>query len=107
AAAHALLADRRIDLSYEAFGSTVGGPDFAVSFRSHPALTVEVTRWRGDPAALERQLLAKLRQLPTGVANLVRRRRCDGRASRAEPGHRTVARAGRGRRRGVLPTVRP
>ncbi|HEX2766106.1 MAG TPA: hypothetical protein VHR55_05685 [Candidatus Limnocylindria bacterium] len=71
AAAHSLLADRRIDLAYEAFGATAGGPDFTVAFRSHPALTVEVTRWRGEPAALERQLLAKLRQLPTGIANAV------------------------------------
>lgn len=69
AVAHALLADRRIDLAYEQAGATVGGPDFTVTFRSHVAFNLEVTRWRGDPTALERQLLAKLRQLPPSVPN--------------------------------------
>ena len=69
AAAHALLADRRVDLAYERAGSSVGGPDFTVSFRSHLAFNLEVTSSRGDPGALERQLLAKLHQLPPGVPN--------------------------------------
>lgn len=71
AVAHALLSDRRIDLAYEAFGSTAGGPDFSLAFRTHAAFTVEVTRWRGEASALERQVLAKLRQLPAGTANAV------------------------------------
>jgi hypothetical protein len=68
---HALLDDRRIELAYEGYGATVGGPDFTVSFRSHMAFNLEVTRWRGDPGTLRRQLAAKLRQLPPGVANVV------------------------------------
>jgi hypothetical protein len=69
AAAHALLGDRRIELTYERAGATVGGPDFTLTFRSHLAFNLEVTRWRGGMAALERQLLAKLRQLPPSVPN--------------------------------------
>lgn len=71
AVAHALLGDRRIELAYEAHGSTAGGPDFTVSFRGHVAFDLEVTRWRGDPAALQRQLVNKLRQLRPGVANAI------------------------------------
>ena len=69
AVAHSLLGDRRIELTYERAGATVGGPDFTITFRSHLAFNLEVTRWRGGRAALERQLLAKLRQLPTSVPN--------------------------------------
>jgi hypothetical protein len=69
AVAHSLLADRRIELAYERAGATVGGPDFAITFRTHFAFNLEVTRWRGGAAALERQLLAKLRQLPPSVPN--------------------------------------
>jgi hypothetical protein len=71
AVAHALLRDRRIDLAYEGYGATVGGPDFTVSFRSHVAFNLEVTRWRGGPAGLRRLLAGKLRQLPSGIANVV------------------------------------
>jgi hypothetical protein len=71
AVAGAVLADRRIELAYEAYGSTAGGPDFTLSFRSHPAFNLEVTRWRGDRGALERQLGTKLRQLRPGIANVV------------------------------------
>lgn len=68
-----LLADRRIDLAFEARGSTRGGPDFVVDFRGHRAFTLEVTRLRRDPggAAAGRPILAKLRQLPPGVANVL------------------------------------
>jgi hypothetical protein len=69
AVAGAVLADRRIELAYERAGATQGGPDFTVTYRSHLAFNLEVTRWRGDLAALERQLVAKLRQLPPSVAN--------------------------------------
>lgn len=69
AVAHALLADRRISLAYERAGATSGGPDFTVTFRGRLAFNLEVTRWRGDEAALERQLVAKLRQLPSGSPN--------------------------------------
>jgi hypothetical protein len=73
AVAHALLADSRIELAWEASGARVGGPDFTVAYRGRPALTLEVTRWRGTPEAVRhgRPLLAKLRQLPVGSANAV------------------------------------
>ena len=69
AVAHALLADRRISLAYERAGATSGGPDFTVIFRGHSTFNLEVTRWCGDEATLERQLVAKLRQLPPGIPN--------------------------------------
>lgn len=69
--AHALLTDRRIELAYERAGATAGGPDFTVTFRGHLAFNLEVTRWRSDTAALERQLIAKLRQLPPSVPNAI------------------------------------
>ena len=62
-----LLADRRIDLAFEAYGSTKGGPDFTVSFRGERPFNLEVTRSRR--AAADGPILAKLRQLPPGVPN--------------------------------------
>jgi hypothetical protein len=72
-AAHLLLADRRIELGFEAHGSRRGGPDFTVGFRGRRAFDLEVTRLRGDPAAATHggPLLAKLRQLPPSVANVL------------------------------------
>ena len=72
-AAHRLLSDRRIDLAFEPYGSTQRGPDYDVRFRAHPAFTLEVTRLRAmpDESALGRVVLAKLRQLPPSVANLL------------------------------------
>ena len=71
--AHLLLADRRIELAFEAYGSTRGGPDFTVTFRGHRSLNLEVTRLRGSPlaAAYGGPLLAKLRQLPPSVPNAI------------------------------------
>jgi hypothetical protein len=71
--AHLLLADRRIELAFEGHGSGRGGPDFTVAFRGAPALDLEVTRLHGDPAAATHggPLLAKLRQLPPSVANVL------------------------------------
>jgi hypothetical protein len=70
-AAHLLLADRRIELAFEAYGSTRGGPDFAVAFRGERPFNMEVTRLRGAPegASFGGPLLAKLRQLPPSVPN--------------------------------------
>jgi hypothetical protein len=72
-AAYRLLGDRRIELAFEPYGATHRGPDFGVRFRAHPAFTLEVTRLRAlpDEAALGRVVLAKLRQLPPSVANLL------------------------------------
>lgn len=71
--AHLLLGDRRIELAFEPAGSTRGGPDFAVSFRTHHAFNLEVTRLRTAPdsEAIARVILAKLRQLPASSANVL------------------------------------
>lgn len=70
--AHALLADRRIGLAFEAYGSTIGGPDFTVTFRGERAFNLEVTRPRRIPGSLGAgPLLTKLRQLPPSVPNAV------------------------------------
>jgi hypothetical protein len=72
AVARALLADRHIELAFEAYGSTKGGPDFTVTFRGERRFNLEVTRVRQRPAAAHvGPLLAKLRQLPPSVPNIV------------------------------------
>lgn len=68
AVAQALLADRRLELTFEAYGSRNGGPDFTVAFRGKRAFNLEVTRPRG---AVDGPLLAKLRQLPPSAPNVV------------------------------------
>jgi hypothetical protein len=71
--ARLLLADPGIALAFEAYGSGKGGPDFSVTYRVTQAFNVEVTRWRGMPDAADvgQPLLAKLRQLPPSVPNMV------------------------------------
>ena len=71
--AHLLLADRRIELAFEAYGSTKGGPDFTVTYGGERAFTLEGTRQRRAPDAAGSggPLLAKLRQLPPSVPNAV------------------------------------
>ncbi|MGH2428659.1 MAG: hypothetical protein ACRDGV_07205 [Candidatus Limnocylindria bacterium] len=71
-AAHLLLADRRIELTFEAYGSAKGGPDFTVAFRGERLFNLEVTRLRRAPGAgYAGSLLAKLRQLPPSVPNAI------------------------------------
>ena len=72
-AAHLLLADRRIELAFEAYGAGNPGPDFTVAFRGERTFNLEVTRVRRAPdgTAPRGQLLAKLRQLPPSVPNAV------------------------------------
>ena len=72
-AAYLLLADRRIELAWEAYGSAKGGPDFTVTYRSHRSFNLEVTRLRGvpDAAGIARPMLAKLRQLPPSLPNVL------------------------------------
>jgi len=67
--AHLLLADRRIELAFEAYGSGRPGPDFSLTFRDAPSLNLEVTRPRS--AAMVGPLLTKVRQLPPSRANAV------------------------------------
>lgn len=70
-AAYELLADRRIELAFEAYGSGKPGPDFTVTFRGEGTFNIEVTRLRRPPDALGfgRAILAKLRQLPPSAPN--------------------------------------
>lgn len=72
-AAHLLLMDERIELAFEAYGVGKGGPDFTVSFRAGRSFNLEVTRLRRVPDAtgFGAPLLAKLRQLPPSVPNIV------------------------------------
>ena len=72
-AALLLLADRRIELAFEAYGSTRGGPDFTVAFRGERTFNVEATRMRrrADVAGFSSLVLAKLRQLPPSVPNVL------------------------------------
>lgn len=71
--AHLLLADPRFDLAFEAYGSGRLGPDFTVSFRGARAFNLEVTRLRRLPGPTSQgaAILAKLRQLPPSVSNVV------------------------------------
>ena len=71
--ARLLLADRRIELAFEAYGSGKGGPDFTVTFRGARSFNLEVTRPHRVPDAggLGGALLAKLRQLPPSAPNAI------------------------------------
>ncbi|MGH2418467.1 MAG: hypothetical protein ACRDFY_09060 [Candidatus Limnocylindria bacterium] len=71
AVAHLLLADRRIDLAFEAYGSGKPGPDFSVAYRGQRRFNLEVTRLRRPPdaAGIGRVVLAKLRQMPPSAPN--------------------------------------
>jgi hypothetical protein len=67
-----LLADRRIELAFEAYGVGNRGPDFTATYRAGREVNVEVTRRHGRGAdGLERTILAKLRQLPPSRANVL------------------------------------
>jgi hypothetical protein len=68
-----LLADRRIELAFEAYGARAAGPDFTVTFRGVTRFNVEVTRRRGaaDGQAVADAVVTKLRQLPPSIANVL------------------------------------
>ena len=67
-----LLADRRIELAFEAYGAGNRGPDFTATYRAGREFNIEVTRRHGPAAdGLERTILAKLRQLPPSRANVL------------------------------------
>ncbi len=70
-AAHLLLADRRIDVAFEAYGSGKVGPDFTITYRGALTFNLEVTRLRRPPGSADfgGSLLAKLRQLPPSAPN--------------------------------------
>jgi hypothetical protein len=71
--AHLLLRERRLTLAFEAYGAGRGGPDFTADFRGERSFNVEVTRLRRPPTAANPvgPLLAKLRQLPPSVPNVL------------------------------------
>lgn len=71
--AHLLLADPRIELAFEAYGSGKPGPDLTISYRGRRSFNLEVTRLRRVPDAtgFGPPILAKLRQLPPSVPNAV------------------------------------
>lgn len=70
-----LLADRRIDLVFEAYGSGQRGPDFTVVFRASHRFNLEVTRPRSETGEAEARgaignaVIGKLRQLPADSPN--------------------------------------
>jgi hypothetical protein len=81
-----LLADRRFELSFEAYGARRIGPDLTVAFRTNQRFNLEVTRLRttGDTMAgngagaddagpgtarLANVITSKLRQLPGEISN--------------------------------------
>jgi hypothetical protein len=76
--AHLIVADRRIELAFEAYGARALGPDLTVTFRTNQRFNLEVTRLRttgdtGDPdwgiERLANVITAKLRQLPGDIPN--------------------------------------
>jgi len=71
--ARSLLAERRIGLAWEPFGARQGGPDFTVTLPGARVTTLEVTRLRRPAALVEPGVpwLAKLRQLPPAVPNML------------------------------------
>ena len=69
-AARLFCEERRFAVEFEAYGSGKKGPDLTLVFRANQRINVEVTRLRaGGAARLPHALLAKLRQLPSGVPN--------------------------------------
>jgi hypothetical protein len=78
--AYLILAERRFELSFEAYGARRLGPDLTVTFRTNQRFNLEVTRLRatGDVAneeagagvaRLANVVCGKLRQLPGDVPN--------------------------------------
>jgi len=68
-----LLADRRFELAFEAYGAGRRGPDFTATFRAGRAFNIEVTRRRAaaGEGTIEPAILAKLRQLPPSASNVL------------------------------------
>ena len=68
-----ILADRRFELSFEAYGARRLGPDLTVTFRANQRFNLEVTRLRttGDAGddKLANVISGKLRQLPSRQAS--------------------------------------
>ena len=71
--AYLILADRRFELAFEAYGARRLGPDLTVTFRANQRFNLEVTRLRtsGDAGddKLANVIAGKLRQLPGEIPN--------------------------------------
>jgi hypothetical protein len=81
--AYLILADRRFELAFEAYGARRAGPDLSVTYRANQRFNLEVTRLRAtaaggidnaEPGAgvatrLANVIPAKLRQLPGDLPN--------------------------------------
>jgi hypothetical protein len=77
--AYSIAADRRFELSFEAYGARRVGPDLTVTFRTNQRFNLEVTRLRTTDdtlrdegqgvARLANVITGKLRQLPGDVPN--------------------------------------
>jgi hypothetical protein len=71
--AQRILADRRFELAFEAYGAHRVGPDISVSYRVNQRFNLEITRVRAASEAGEARLAniiaGKLRQLPGEVPN--------------------------------------
>jgi hypothetical protein len=70
-----LLSDRRFEIEFEAYGAQRLGPDLSAAFRVNQRMDLEVTRVRSstalDAAKIANVVSGKLRQLSTGVPNVV------------------------------------
>jgi hypothetical protein len=72
--AYLILADRRFELEFEAYGARRIGPDLTATYRVNQRFNLEVTRLRatGDPGdRLANVIAAKLRQLPGDLPNVL------------------------------------
>src|SRR5262249_42016297 len=69
--AYLVLADRRFELAFEAYGAGRSGPDLTATYRANQRLNLEVTRLRlsAAPDKLATVIAAKLRQLPGEIPN--------------------------------------
>jgi hypothetical protein len=78
--AYLVLADRRFELAFEAYGARQLGPDLTATYRANQRFNLEVTRLRttGDAAEAEpgagvarlaNVIAGKLRQLPSDLPN--------------------------------------
>jgi hypothetical protein len=78
--AYLILADRRFELAFEAYGASRLGPDLTVTYRTNQRFNLEVTRLRAlatadnaesgsGVARLANVIAAKLRQLPAELPN--------------------------------------
>jgi hypothetical protein len=71
--AERLLADRRFEVAFEAYGARQLGPDLSAAYRTNERFNLEVTRTRTteglERVKLANVIAAKLRQMPAEVAN--------------------------------------